>query len=86
MYKKNEFIDAKYGVNEVFFKVTTQGFEQMGAQQVALKVVIGTNSETLDAKKFVEVKGGEVVGFVEKLDTAKSVNKSKSRNERSLWK
>ncbi|MGM2631783.1 putative mucin/carbohydrate-binding domain-containing protein [Bacillus cereus group sp. Bce040] len=75
VYKKNEFIDAKYGVNEVFFKVTTQGFEQMGAQQevkaLPQKVVIGTNSETLDAKKFVEVKGGEVVGFVEKLDTAK---------------
>ncbi|WP_324630337.1 putative mucin/carbohydrate-binding domain-containing protein [Bacillus paranthracis] len=75
VYKKNEFIDAKYGVNEVFFKVTAQGFEQMGAQQevkaLPQKVVIGTNSETLDAKKFVEVKGGEVVGFVEKLDTAK---------------
>ncbi|MFA2831898.1 putative mucin/carbohydrate-binding domain-containing protein [Bacillus paranthracis] len=75
VYKKNEFIDAKYGVNEVFFKVTKQGFEQMGAQQevkaLPQKVVIGTNSETLDAKKFVEVKGGEVVGFVEKLDTAK---------------
>ncbi|WP_242301418.1 putative mucin/carbohydrate-binding domain-containing protein [Bacillus cereus group sp. BfR-BA-01423] len=75
VYKKNEFVDAKYGVNEVFFKVTAQGFEQMGAQQevkaLPQKVVIGTNSETLDAKKFVEVKGGEVVGFVEKLDTAK---------------
>ncbi|MCM0005651.1 MULTISPECIES: putative mucin/carbohydrate-binding domain-containing protein [Bacillus cereus group] len=75
VYKKNEFVDAKYGVNEVFFKVTAHGFEQMGAQQevkaLPQKVVIGTNSETLDAKKFVEVKGGEVVGFVEKLDTAK---------------
>ena len=75
VYKKNEFIDAKYGVNEVFFKVTTQGFEQMGAQQevkaLPQKVVIGTNSETLDAKKFVEVKGGEVVGFVGMLDTSK---------------
>ncbi|WP_434609200.1 putative mucin/carbohydrate-binding domain-containing protein [Bacillus paranthracis] len=75
VYKKNEFVDAKYGVNEVFFKVTAHGFEQMGAQQevkaLPQKVVIGTNSETLDAKKFVEVKGGEVGGFVEKLDTAK---------------
>ncbi|MGC7808994.1 putative mucin/carbohydrate-binding domain-containing protein [Bacillus paranthracis] len=75
VYKKNEFIDAKYGVNEVFFKVTTQGFEQMGAHQevkaLPQKVVIGTNSETLDAKKFVEVKGGEVVGFVGMLDTSK---------------
>ncbi|HHP5664192.1 TPA: putative mucin/carbohydrate-binding domain-containing protein [Bacillus paranthracis] len=75
VYKKNEFIDAKYGVNEVFFKVTAHGFEQMGAQQevkaLPQKVVIGTNSETLDAKKFVEVKGGEVVGFVGMLDTSK---------------
>ncbi|MEO4019888.1 putative mucin/carbohydrate-binding domain-containing protein [Bacillus paranthracis] len=75
VYKKNEFIDAKYGVNEVFFKVTAQGFEQMGAQQeVKAKpqtVVIGTEVEKLDAKNFVEVKGGEVIGFVEKLDTSK---------------
>ncbi len=75
VYKKNEFIDAKYGVNEVFFKVTAQGFEQMGAQQEVKakpqKVVIGTNSETLDAKNFVGVKDGEVIGFVEKLDTSK---------------
>ncbi|EJQ88414.1 hypothetical protein IGW_05093 [Bacillus cereus ISP3191] len=75
VYKKNEFVDAKYGVNEVFFKVIAHGFEQMGAQQevkaLPQKVVIGTNSETLDAKKFVEVKGGEVVGFVGMLDTSK---------------
>ncbi|MRB23527.1 wall-associated protein [Bacillus thuringiensis] len=75
VYKKNEFVDAKYGVNEVFFKVTAHGFEQMGAQQevkaLPQKVVIGTNSETLDAKKFIEVKGGEVVGFVGMLDTSK---------------
>ncbi len=75
VYKKNEFVDAKYGVNEVFFKVTAHGFEQMGAQQEVKakpqKVVIGTNSETLDAKNFVEVKDGEVIGFVGKLDTSK---------------
>ena len=75
VYKKNELVDAKYGVNEVFFKVTAQGFEQMGAQHEVKakpqKVVIGTNSETLDAKNFVEVKDGEVIGFVEKLDTSK---------------
>ena len=41
------------------------------SKSVAAKVVIGTNSETLDAKKFVEVKGGEVVGFVGMLDTSK---------------
>ncbi|KFL75568.1 viral enhancin family protein [Bacillus anthracis] len=75
VYKKNEFVDAKYGVNEVFFKVTAHGFEQMGAQQEVTakpqKVVIGTNSETLEAKNFVEVKAGEVIGFVGKLDTSK---------------
>ncbi|KGZ82519.1 putative mucin/carbohydrate-binding domain-containing protein, partial [Bacillus anthracis] len=75
VYKKNEFVDAKYGVNEVFFKVTAHGFEQMGAQQEVTakpqKVVIGTNSETLEAKNFVEVKDGEVIGFVGKLDTSK---------------
>ncbi|MFP3822355.1 hypothetical protein SB658_27055, partial [Bacillus sp. SIMBA_008] len=38
---------------------------------VPQKVVIGTNNETLDAKEFVEVKGGEVVGFVGKPDTTK---------------
>lgn len=75
VYKKNEFIDAKYGVNEVFFKVTAQGFEQMGAQQeVKAKpqtVVVGTEIEKLDAKNFVELKGGEVVGFAEKPNTTK---------------
>ncbi|TCJ81564.1 UNVERIFIED_ORG: carbohydrate-binding protein (putative mucin) [Bacillus cereus] len=75
VYKKNEFVDAQYGVHEVFFKVTEQGFEKMAAQQevkaVPQKVVIGTDSETLDAKKFAEVKGGEVVGFVEKPNTTK---------------
>ncbi|HDR4421263.1 TPA: wall-associated protein [Bacillus cereus] len=58
---------------ELFFKVTERGFERIETQQevkaLPQKVVIGTNSETLDAKKFVEVKGGEVVGFVGKLDT-----------------
>ncbi|MGY2610671.1 M60 family metallopeptidase [Bacillus pretiosus] len=75
VYKKNEFVDTEYGVHEVFFKVTEQGFERMAAQQevtpVPQKVVIGTNSEKLDAKNFVEVKDGEVVGFVEKPNTSK---------------
>ncbi|MDA1679754.1 putative mucin/carbohydrate-binding domain-containing protein [Bacillus cereus group sp. TH152-1LC] len=73
VYKKNEFVDKEYGVHEVFFKVTEQGFERMETLQevkvVPQKVVIGTNSEKLDAKKFVEVNNGEVVGFVEKPDT-----------------
>ncbi|TXR62801.1 wall-associated protein [Bacillus sp. AY18-3] len=75
VYKKNEFVDTEYGVYEVFFKVTEQGFERMEMLQevkaVPQKVVIGTNNETLDAKEFVEVKGGEVVGFVGKPDTTK---------------
>ncbi|MFF1290624.1 M60 family metallopeptidase [Bacillus thuringiensis] len=75
VYKKNEFVDTEYGVHEVFFKVTEQGFERMETLQevkaVPQKVVIGTNSETLDAKKFVEMSDGEVVGFVEKMNTTK---------------
>ena len=58
---------------ELFFKVTAKGFERIETQQevkaVPQKVVIGTDSETLDAKKFVEVNDGEVVGFVGKPDT-----------------
>ncbi|MCW1239441.1 putative mucin/carbohydrate-binding domain-containing protein [Bacillus pretiosus] len=84
VYKKNELIDTKYGVNEVLFKITEQGFERMEALQeikvVPQKVVIGTNSETLDVKKFVEVKDGEVIGFVEKLDTSK-IGKQKAKIE-----
>ncbi len=75
VYKKNEFVDAQYGVHEVFFKVTEQGFERMAAQQevksVPQKVEIGTDVEKLDAKNFVQVKDGEVVGFVEKPNTTK---------------
>ncbi|WP_237981305.1 putative mucin/carbohydrate-binding domain-containing protein [Bacillus thuringiensis] len=75
VYKKNELIDAKYGVNEVFFKVTEQGFERVETQQEVTakpqKIVVGTEVEKLDAKNFVEVKDGEVIGFVEKPDTSK---------------
>ncbi|MBG9583463.1 peptidase M60 [Bacillus thuringiensis] len=75
VYKKNEFVDTQYGVHEVFFKVTEQGFERMAAQQevtpVPQKVEIGTEVEKLDAKNFVQVKDGEVVGFVEKPNTTK---------------
>ncbi|OAK36565.1 putative mucin/carbohydrate-binding domain-containing protein [Bacillus wiedmannii] len=76
-YQNNEFIGKGKGKVEpkLYFKITEQGFERMDALQkvtaVPQKVVIGTNSEALDAKKFVEVKDGEVVGFVEKLDTSK---------------
>ncbi|HDR4483811.1 TPA: wall-associated protein [Bacillus cereus] len=75
VYKKNEFVDTKYGVNEVFFKITEQGFERIEAQQqvtaVPQKVVIGTDAEKLEVKNFVQVKDGEVVGFVEKPITTK---------------
>ncbi|MFB5577427.1 putative mucin/carbohydrate-binding domain-containing protein [Bacillus cereus] len=75
VYKKNELVDTQYGVHEVFFKVTEQGFERVEAQQevtaVPQKVVIGTDTEKLNAKDFVQVKDGEVVGFVEKLNTTK---------------
>ena len=58
VYKKNELVDAKYGVNEVFFKVTEQGFEQMGAQQEVTakpqQIVIGTDVEKLDAKTLLK--------------------------------
>ena len=58
VYKKNEFIDAKYGVNEVFFKVTAQGFERMEAQQEVTakpqQVVVGTEVEKLDAKTLLK--------------------------------
>ncbi|MRC28379.1 wall-associated protein [Bacillus thuringiensis] len=75
VYKKNEIVDAQYGVHEVTFKVTEHGFERMEAQQevtvVPQKVVIGTDVEKLNAKDFVQVKDGEVIGFVEKPITTK---------------
>ncbi|OJD67088.1 wall-associated protein [Bacillus sp. N35-10-4] len=75
VYKKNEFVDTEYGVHEVFFKVTEQGFERMATQQEVTakpqQVVVGTDVEKLDAKNFVEVKDGEVVGFIGKPDTTK---------------
>ncbi|MEQ5978186.1 putative mucin/carbohydrate-binding domain-containing protein [Bacillus cereus] len=75
VYKKNELVDTEYGVHEVMFKVTEKGFEKMEAQQevtlVPQKVVIGTDAEKLEAKNFVQVKDGEVVGFVEKPNTTK---------------
>ncbi|MES5864084.1 putative mucin/carbohydrate-binding domain-containing protein [Bacillus cereus group sp. RP32] len=76
-YQNNNFAGQgeKKGTKELFFKVTEKGFERMDMLQevkaVPQKVVIGTNSETLYAKKFVEVQGGEVVGFVGNLDTTK---------------
>ena len=58
VYKKNELMNAQYGVHEVSFKVTEQGFERMEAQQevtaIPQKVVIGTNSETLEAKTLLK--------------------------------
>ncbi|MCU5596169.1 putative mucin/carbohydrate-binding domain-containing protein [Bacillus wiedmannii] len=75
VYKKDEFVDTEYGVHEVFFKVTEQGFERMATQQEITakpqQVVVGTDIEKLDAKNFVDVKDGEVVGFLEKPNTTK---------------
>ncbi|MED2036858.1 putative mucin/carbohydrate-binding domain-containing protein [Bacillus wiedmannii] len=63
------------GAKELFFKVTEKGFERMDMlQEVTAKpqqVVVGTDIEKLDAKNFVDVKDGEVVGFVEKPNTSK---------------
>lgn len=76
-YQNNEFIgQGKAKVEkELLFKVTEKGFERMGAQQevtaVPQKVVIGTDAEKLNAKDFVQVKDGEVSGFVEKPNTTK---------------
>ncbi|PGP43198.1 peptidase M60 [Bacillus thuringiensis] len=74
-YQKNKFVSNGKGKQELYFKLTEKGFERMEAQQevtaVPQKVVIGTDAEKLDAKDFVQVKDGEVVGFVEKPDTTK---------------
>ncbi|MDF4761466.1 hypothetical protein P3543_23645, partial [Vibrio parahaemolyticus] len=65
----------KKGTKELFFKVTEKGFEKMDMlQEVTAKpqqVIVGTDVEKLDAKNFVEIKDGEVVGFVEKPITTK---------------
>ncbi|WP_141536905.1 putative mucin/carbohydrate-binding domain-containing protein [Bacillus cereus] len=62
-------------IKELVFKITENGFERLDGEQTVKanpqQVVIGTNSETLDVKNFVEVQGGEVVGFVGKIDTTK---------------
>ncbi|WP_342761543.1 putative mucin/carbohydrate-binding domain-containing protein [Bacillus sp. BR3(2024)] len=64
-------------IKELVFKITENGFERLDGEQTVKanpqQVVIGTNSETLDAKNFVEVQGGEVVGFVGEIDTTKIV-------------
>lgn len=39
------------------------------------KVVVGMDVDKLDPKEFVQVKDGEVVGFVEKPNTSKLENK-----------
>ncbi|EJR86788.1 hypothetical protein IKA_04725 [Bacillus cereus VD169] len=76
-YQNNSFAgQGKAKVEkELFFKVTENGFERLDGEQTVKanpqQVVIGTNSETLDAKNFVEVQGGEVVGFVGEIDTTK---------------
>ncbi|HDR8431159.1 TPA: peptidase M60 [Bacillus cereus] len=62
-------------IKELVFKITENGFERLDGEQTVKanpqQVVIGTNSETLDVKNFVEIQGGEVVGFVGKIDMTK---------------
>ncbi|MGG0123772.1 M60 family metallopeptidase [Bacillus paranthracis] len=76
-HQNNNFIGQgkARGEKNLFFRITQNGFERIEAQQevkaLPQKVVIGTNSETLDAKNFVQVKDGEVIGFVEKPTTTK---------------
>ena len=76
-YQNNILVDQGKAKNkkEKFFKITPQGFELKGSlQEVTAKpqqVVVGTDVEELDPKAFVEVKDGEVVGFVGKPDTTK---------------
>ena len=76
-YQNNEFVGKGKGETEqkLYFKITEQGFERLEAQQevtaVPQKVVIGTDAEKLEAKNFVQVKDGEVIGFVERPDTTK---------------
>nr|MCX3323099.1 wall-associated protein [Bacillus paranthracis] len=76
-YRNNELVDQGKAKNkkEKFFKITPQGFElKDGLQEVTARsqmVVVGTDIAQLDVKNFVEVKEGEVVGFVENPDTTK---------------
>ncbi|PFQ50853.1 peptidase M60 [Bacillus cereus] len=74
-YQKNEFVSNGKGKQELYFEITEKGFEKLESLQevtaVPQKVTIGTNAEKLDAKNFVQVKDGEVVGFVEKPITTK---------------
>lgn len=62
-------------IKELVFKITENEFERLDGEQTVKanpqQVVIGTNSETLDVKNFVEVQGGEVVDFVGKIDMTK---------------
>ena len=70
-YDDNKRVDQGAAKNkkEKLFKITPQGYELIdGLQEVTAvpqKVVIGTDVEELNAKDFVQVKDGEVVGFVE---------------------
>ncbi|MGT8956348.1 putative mucin/carbohydrate-binding domain-containing protein [Bacillus cereus] len=76
-YQKDVYVGEEKSkeIKELVFKITENGFERLDGEQTVKanpqQVVIGTNSETLDAKNFVEVQGGEVVGFVGEIDTTK---------------
>ncbi|WP_460266350.1 M60 family metallopeptidase, partial [Bacillus luti] len=76
-HKNNNFIGQgkMKEEKELFFRITENGFERIEAQQEVTakpqQIVIGTDVEKLEAKNFVEVKDGEVIGFVEKPNTTK---------------
>ncbi|MGZ9774322.1 M60 family metallopeptidase [Bacillus toyonensis] len=74
-YQKNEFVSSGKGKQELYFEITEKGFEKLESLQevtaVPQKVVIGIDAEKLEAKDFVQVKDGEVIGFVEKPNTTK---------------
>ena len=50
------------------------------------KVVVGMDVDKLDPKEFVQVKDGEVVGFVENQIHQNWRTKSKNRDEGCFWK
>ena len=76
-FKNNELVDQGKVKNkkEKLFQITEQGFELKDSLQEVTaklqKVVVGMDVDKLDPKEFVQVKDGEVVGFVEKPNTSK---------------
>ncbi|NEL02226.1 putative mucin/carbohydrate-binding domain-containing protein, partial [Bacillus mobilis] len=74
-YQKDAYVGEGKSkeIKELVFKITENGFERLDSEQEVTakpqQVVVGTDIEKLDAKNFVEVKDGEVIGFVGKPNT-----------------